>query len=323
MNLGGHDEYYAQPYRRAPIIDTVRDTTEAEGRPSKADRYLPLATEQTPKKQASFVVPSGGGYGGGGIDEGTPSKRPRPPKRRGTSIYFVREGDDDGSGSPPPGQVLELPFAGWLKGPLRNMFVAWLGEFVGTTLFLWFAFAGTIVANIGAQQAAANSTTQDTAGFSPIVTIYVSIAFGFSLMVNVWVFFRVSGGLFNPAVTLGMVMTKTIGWIQGVVLVTAQLVGAILASFLVQVMFPYEFSVKTTLSTETSVTRGVFIELVLTSELVFTVFMLAKEKHKATYMAPVGIGLALFIAEMVGVFFTGGSLSKSQHATAHHYCNSR
>lgn len=107
-----------------------------------------------------------------------------------------------------------------------------------------------------------------------------------------------------------MVMTKTIDWLKGVVLVSAQLTGAILASFLVQVMFPYEFSVKTTLSPETSMTRGVFIELVLTSELVFTVFMLAKEKHKATYMAPVGIGLALFIAEMVGVFFTGGSLSK-------------
>ena len=39
--------------------------------------------------------------------------------------------------------------------------------------------------------------------------------------------------------------------------------------------------------------------------------MLAKEKHKATYMAPVGIGLALFVAELVGVFFTGGSLSTS------------
>lgn len=118
--------------------------------------------------------------------------------------------------------------------------------------------------------------------------------------------------VFNPAVTLGMVMTKTIDWIKGVVLVSAQLVGAILASFLVQVMFPYEFSVKTTLSKETSMTRGVFIELVLTSELVFTVFMLAKEKHKATYMAPVGIGLALFIAEMVGVFFTGGSLNPAR-----------
>ena len=40
--------------------------------------------------------------------------------------------------------------------------------------------------------------------------------------------------------------------------------------------------------------------------------MLAKEKHKATFIAPVGIGLALFIAELVGVFYTGGSLNPAR-----------
>ena len=30
--------------------------------------------------------------------------------------------------------------------------------------------------------------------------MYISLSFGFSLMVNAWIFFRVSGGLFNPAV---------------------------------------------------------------------------------------------------------------------------
>jgi aquaporin related protein len=58
--------------------------------------------------------------------------------------------------------------------------------------------------------------------------------------------------------------------------------------------------------------QGVFIEGILTAELVFNIFMLAKEKHKATFIAPVGIGLALFIAEMVGVFYTGGSLNPAR-----------
>lgn len=44
----------------------------------------------------------------------------------------------------------------------------------------------------------------------------------------------------------------------------------------------------------------------LTFELVFTIFMLAAEKHRATYLAPMGIGLALFVAEMAGVRYTGG-----------------
>lgn len=38
----------------------------------------------------------------------------------------------------------------------------------------------------------------------------------------------------------------------------------------------------------------------LTAGLVFTIFMLAAEKHKGTFLAPVGIGLALFIAELAG-----------------------
>jgi aquaporin related protein len=40
--------------------------------------------------------------------------------------------------------------------------------------------------------------------------------------------------------------------------------------------------------------------------------LLAAEKHKATFLAPIGIGLALFIAEMVGVYYTGGSLNPAR-----------
>jgi aquaporin related protein len=109
-----------------------------------------------------------------------------------------------------------------------------------------------------------------------------------------------------------MVMTKSINYVRGFLLVGAQIGGAIFASFLVQVLFPLDFNVRTTLAESTSIARGVFIEAILTAELVFTVFMLAKEKHKATYMAPVGIGLALFVAELVGVFFTGGSLNPAR-----------
>lgn len=38
----------------------------------------------------------------------------------------------------------------------------------------------------------------------------------------------------------------------------------------------------------------------LTAQLVFTIFMLAAEKHKGTFIAPIGIGLSLFIAELSG-----------------------
>lgn len=43
-----------------------------------------------------------------------------------------------------------------------------------------------------------------------------------------------------------------------------------------------------------------------------TIFLLAAEKSKTTFLAPVGIGLALFIAELVGVYYTGGAVNPAR-----------
>lgn len=90
-------------------------------------------------------------------------------------------------------------------------------------------------------------------------------------MVNVWVFFRISGGPFNPAVTLAMVMARSISAFRAVILVAMQIAGNMFASQVVKVLSPTEFRVRTTLSSGTSLVRGIFIEAILTFELVFTV----------------------------------------------------
>ncbi|KAI9660128.1 MAG: hypothetical protein M1821_001480 [Bathelium mastoideum] len=257
--------------------------------------------------------------------------RPLPPKSEYYSEdefpdeEYVDDDAPDGAGGgrggghgrrPPrhdrePSEILRLPWTMWMNSDAKNHFVAIVGEFVGTTMFLFLAFAGTQVANIGATGDATTTTGQKT-GFNPTVLLYVGVAFGFSLMVNVFIFFRVSGGLFNPAVSLAMAAVGAITPVRAFLLVIAQLCGAMFASELVKVLFPTPFNVRTTLSANTSLAQGVFIEALLTAELVFTIFMLAKEKHKATYLAPVGIGLALFVAELVGVYYTGGSLNPAR-----------
>ncbi|KAH7021284.1 aquaporin-like protein [Microdochium trichocladiopsis] len=109
-----------------------------------------------------------------------------------------------------------------------------------------------------------------------------------------------------------MLLVHAITLKRAVWLFVAQMLGSMLASVIVLYLLPQAFNVKTTLSNGTSIVQGVFIEAILTAELVFAIFMLAKEKHRATFIAPVGIGLALFIAEMVGVQFTGGSLNPAR-----------
>ena len=97
---------------------------------------------------------------------------------------------------------LHLPLVGYLPNKVRNHFIAMVGEFCGTFLFLLFAFIGTQVANSAA--AAASSGNAGTAPDGSLaqapnatVLLYISLAFGFSLVVNVWIFFRISGGELN------------------------------------------------------------------------------------------------------------------------------
>jgi aquaporin related protein len=201
---------------------------------------------------------------------------------------------------------------GWLPNRTRHLFIAFIGELVGTFLFLFFAFAATQVAN---NLLAGQSMNIQT-------LMYISLAFGFSLAVNVWVFFRISGGLFNPAVstcgtchqstnceyladlalqvTIAMALIGAMGWISAALLIVSQILGAIAAAGVVSALFPGPLSVRTTLSPETSAVRGLFIEMFLTAQLIFCIFMLAAEKHRSTFIAPIGIGLALFIAELAG-----------------------
>lgn len=88
-------------------------------------------------------------------------------------------------------------FIGGPGNAVRNHVVAMGGEFLGTFLFLFFAFTGTQVANSQTQSSTSTTIAQ---GSNPAQLLYISLSFGFSLAVNAWVFFRISGGLFNPAV---------------------------------------------------------------------------------------------------------------------------
>lgn len=97
-----------------------------------------------------------------------------------------------------------------------------------------------------------------------------------------------------------MFLVGALSWSRAALLVVSQILGGIAAAGVVLVLFPGPLNVRTSLGGGTTVTQGLFIEMFLTAQLVFTIFMLATEKHKGTFIAPVGIGLSLFIAELTG-----------------------
>ena len=86
--------------------------------------------------------------------------------------------------------------------------------------------------------------------------LYAALSVGFSMMVNAWIFFRISSGLFNPAITLGMVVEGSLGWKKGVSIAGAQFAGGMAAGGLVSGLFPGQLKAETLLGSGTSIVRG-------------------------------------------------------------------
>lgn len=79
-----------------------------------------------------------------------------------------------------------------------------------------------------------------------------------------------------------MCLVGALPWVRGIFLLVAQILGGITAAAITSALLPGPLMVRTNLGGGTSVVQGLFIEMFLTAELVFTIFMLAAEKHKGT-----------------------------------------
>lgn len=85
----------------------------------------------------------------------------------------------------------------------RGHVVAVIGEYLGTTMFLFFGFVAAQTAN--EKQDITLRASVGAAGAPPGPSLlqisYISAVFGLSLAANAWIWYRVSGGMFNPSVS--------------------------------------------------------------------------------------------------------------------------
>ncbi|GME93265.1 hypothetical protein B5S28_g2516 [[Candida] boidinii] len=186
---------------------------------------------------------------------------------------------------------------------IRNHFIAVTGEFVGTFIFLWSAF---MIAQ------AANKEVYFTEGSDPAKIIMIAFGFGFGVMVGVFLMFRVSGGNLNPAVTLTLMLARAVPPVRGVLMWIAQMVAGMAAAGAASAMTPGEIAFANALGGGTSKSRGVFIEAFGTCILCVTVLMTAVEKSRVTPFAPFCIGISLFIAHLICIYFTGAGLNPAR-----------
>ncbi|KAI1866720.1 uncharacterized protein JN550_007573 [Neoarthrinium moseri] len=190
--------------------------------------------------------------------------------------------------------------------PTRNMLTVLVGEFCGTFMFLLLSFIGTQTAIV------TNNPNDYTAPLAPFSLLYVAFSFGAAVAVNVWIFYRVTGGMFNPAITLGLVLVGAVGPLRGLFVFITQLVAAIAAAAVADGLTPGPALFGDKLGGGANTAQGFFLEFFLTAQLVLTVFFLAVEKHRATYLAPIGIGISVFIAHICATNWTGTSINPAR-----------
>jgi aquaporin related protein len=196
-------------------------------------------------------------------------------------------------------------------------------EFIGTAFFLLIGLGGI-------QVALQDSDPTSGGGQAPNIqqVLYISTSMGFSLLSSAWLFFRITGGLFNPNVSLALLLVGVIRPVRFVLYFIAQLLGSIAGAAILLALTPGNLSVNTKLNAAVNPARGIFIEMFITSALVLSVLMLAAEKHQATAFAPIGIGITLFVGHLFAVYYTGASMNTARSfgpavvtgfTTSHHW----
>ena len=178
-------------------------------------------------------------------------------------------------------------------------------EFVGA-LALIFIGAGSIVA---AQAAGGGS------GGSGLVTI--ALAHGLVIAVMVSAVGHVSGGHFNPAVTIGAWVTQKISTVDAAGYLVAQLAGGAAGAGLLRLSIGEDLWGPVNLGTPAvaSVSDGqaVLIEAILTFFLVWVIFATAIDPEGAFgKVAGLAIGFTIALDIMMGGPFTGGAMNPAR-----------
>lgn len=183
-----------------------------------------------------------------------------------------------------------------------------VAEFGGTFALVFFG-----VGAISADQFL-RSTSNGQSGFG---LLGVALAQGLAIAIMVTSLGHISGGHFNPAVTIGFWVTRKFSTFDTLAYWIAQVAGAVAAAYLLR-RLPFDAWSSVQLGTPdlaNGVTRanGMVLEAVMTFFLVFVVFATAVDAQGAfSKIAGFAIGLTLTMGVLLGGPFTGAALNPAR-----------
>lgn len=183
----------------------------------------------------------------------------------------------------------------------RNFWRACSAEFAATLLFVFFNCGNAVASGrLGEHNA----------------TLQISLCFGLTITVLAHTFGHVSGGHINPAVTFGLTITSKIDVVKCGMYILSQCLGAIAGAGLLKVVLPEPLASgslgATLLAADVTVGEGLLLEVIMTYLLLATVFAMVDPGRQNHGLAPLAIGLSIFVCHLIGVPFTGCGINPAR-----------
>ena len=183
---------------------------------------------------------------------------------------------------------------------------AYIAELIGT-LFLTFAICTVVVLFV-----ATSADAQTGSDFAVVGLVHGIVLFGLIIT-----FGAVSGGHFNPAVTLAAAVSRRIDPVDAVVYVLAQLSGAVLGALLVKGLLLDEgraanYGAVTVSPLLAGDFAGAVVEGIGTFLLVLAVCAVAFNPRARKEWAPLAIGLTLGLDAMIFGPLTGSAVNPAR-----------
>ena len=192
---------------------------------------------------------------------------------------------------------------------MYNLLQKLLAEFAGTFTFV-FISAGAICAD-----AYLLSTGQSGLGL-----LGIGVASGLAYGVMISGLAHISGGHFNPAISIGFWVTRRLSTVHAIAYSVAQLAGGVAAAYAVKLVLPDSTwtpkalaSIAPDLGGDFTRAHGIALEAVLTFFLVLIVFATAVDKNgAASKIAGFAAGLAITMGALFGGPFTGAAMNPAR-----------
>ena len=173
----------------------------------------------------------------------------------------------------------------------------YIAEFIGTFVLVLFACGVAAVTGCNGE-----------ANASYILT---ALAFGGVIIAMAYSIGNISGCHINPAVSLGMLLTKKMELKDFAGYVTAQVLGAIAGAALLRLLIGTDFGLGANGLYQGDVWKSLIIETVLSAVFILTILDVTSKKENSS-VAGLVIGGTLILIHLFGIYFTGTSVNPAR-----------